>query len=136
MRSPSGLRPSPYFAADPDVLLIGDFNAYAMEDPIRAFAAAGYADTVAQFIGDDAYSYAFDAQWGYLDSALASASLIPQITGVGELHINADEPSALDYNTDYKDERLIDLLYSPDPYRAADHDPLLVGLRLGTRLEP
>ena len=44
---------------------------------------------------------------------------------------NADEPSALDYNTDYKDERLIDLLYSPDPYRAADHDPLLIGLNLG-----
>ncbi len=120
-----------YFAADPDVLLIGDFNAYAQEDPIRAFADAGYADTVAQFIGDDAYSYAFDAQWGYIDSALATASLIPQITGVAELHINADEPSALDYNLDYKDERLIDLLYSPDPYRAADHDPLLIGLNLG-----
>ena len=121
-----------YFAADPDILLVGDFNAYAQEDPIRAFAAAGYTDTVAQFIGADAYSYVFDGQWGYLDSALATASLIPQITGVAELHINADEPSALDYNVDYKDDRLIDLLYSPDPYRAADHDPLLIGLDLSS----
>ncbi len=125
------IKTDPYFADDPDVLLVGDFNAYAKEDPIRAFADAGYADTVAQFIGADAYSYAFDAQWGYLDSGLANAALLPQITGVAELHINADEPSALDYNVDYKDERLIDLLYSPDPYRAADHDPLLIGLNLG-----
>ena len=126
------IKTDPYFADDPDVLLVGDFNAYAQEDPIRAFADAGYADTVARFIGDDAYSYAFDAQWGYLDGALSNAALLPQISGVAELHINADEPSALDYNLDYKDDRLIDLLYSPDPYRAADHDPLLVGLNLSS----
>ena len=74
----------PYFAADPDVLLLGDFNAYAQEDPIRAFAAAGYTDTVAQFIGADAYSYVFDGQWGYLDSGLATSRMLPQITGVAD----------------------------------------------------
>ena len=36
-------------------------------------------------------------------------------------HINADEPSALDYNN-YNQP----LLYNPDPYRASDHDPVVV----------
>ena len=44
-------------------------------------------------IGPDAYSYVFDGQWGYLDYALASSSLTSQVDGVGEWHINADEPA-------------------------------------------
>ena len=50
----------------------------------------------------DAYSYVFDGQWGYLDHALGSARLVAQVTGVADHHINADEPSVLDYNTDFK----------------------------------
>lgn len=121
----------PYFADDPDVLLIGDFNAYAREDPITLLLGEGYVDTISLFVGADAYSYVFDGQWGYLDHALSSPSLLSQITGVAEFHINADEPSALDYNVDYKSEGQIDLLYNADMYRAADHDPVLVGLNLG-----
>ena len=40
----------------------------------------------------------FDGQAGYLDHALASASLDSQVTGAPEWHINADEPSVLDYD--------------------------------------
>jgi hypothetical protein len=40
-------------------------------------------------------------------------------------HINADEPSALDYN-DYNQPAL----YHPGPYRSSDHDPVLIGLDL------
>lgn len=121
----------PYFADDPDVLLIGDFNSYAKEDPITLLLGEGYTDTVALFVGADAYSYVFDGQWGYLDQALANETLLGQITGVGEFHINADEPSALDYNAEYKSEGQLETLYSADMYRAADHDPVLVGLNLG-----
>lgn len=119
-----------YFDADADVLVVGDLNAYAQENPIQMLAAGGYTNLVAQFIGEDAYSYAFSAQWGYLDYALANAALLAQVTGVGEFHINADEPSVLDYNTNFKSESQIDLLYAPDFYRTGDHDPLLVGLAL------
>lgn len=121
----------PYFTADPDVLLVGDFNSYAKEDPITYLIANGYTDAVAQFIGADAYSYVFDGQWGYLDYALANTALLPQIAGAAEFHINADEPGFLDYNVEYKSERHIDLLYAPNMYRVGDHDPVLVGLHLG-----
>ena len=82
------------------------------------------------FLGPDAYSYVFDGQWGYLDHALASASIAPQITGVGDFHINADEPSVLDYNTDFKTINLIYSLYAPDKFRVLHHDPVIVGLKL------
>ena len=87
---------------DPDVLIIGDLNSYAMEDPITALLGAGYTNLVNAFGGPSAYSYVFDGQWGYLDHALSNASLTPQVAGVAEWHINSDEPSVLDYNTDFK----------------------------------
>jgi hypothetical protein len=123
-----------WLAGDPtgtgeaDVLLIGDYNSYAMEDPITTIKNAGYTNLVSSFLGPEAYSYAFDGQWGYLDQALGSASIVPQVAGVGDYHINSDEPSVLDYNTDFKTANLIASLYAPDQFRVSDHDPVVVGL--------
>jgi hypothetical protein len=47
---------------------------------------------------------------------------------VSEYHINADEPSVLDYNTDFKTANLQSTLYAADQYRVSDHDPVIVGL--------
>jgi hypothetical protein len=116
--------------ADPDILLVGDYNAYAQEDPITALKNAGYTNLIETRLGQGAYSYVFDGQWGYLDHALASASLNPQVSGVAEYHINADEPSVLDYNTDFKSANLQAILYAADQFRVSDHDPVVVGLNL------
>ena len=122
-----------WFSSDPtgtgesDILIVGDLNSYAREDPIAVFEAAGYTNLT----GAAAYSYAYGGQWGTLDYALASPSLFPQVSAAADWHINADEPLALDYNTEYKTVGQIASLYSPDPFRAADHDPVLVGLNLG-----
>ena len=124
----SWLAGDPTGARDADVILVGDYNSYAMEDPIGVIEDAGYADLIASFLGEDAYSYVFDGQWGYLDHALSSASLASQVTGVGDYHINADEPSVLDYNTDFKTPNLQSTLYAPDEFRISDHDPVVVGL--------
>ena len=115
---------------DPDVLLIGDFNAYAMEDPIKTLERAGYTNLIAQFGGASAYSYVFDGQWGYLDHGLASPSLLAQVTGAGDYHINADEPSVLDYNTNFKSAGQVTSLYNTDEFRTSDHDPVVIGLSL------
>jgi predicted extracellular nuclease len=80
--------------------------------------------------GCPAYSYGFDGQWGYLDYSLASASLRRQATDVVDVHVNADEPSVLDYNTDFKSAGQVASLYAPDRFRASDHDPVVTGLRL------
>ncbi|MEP7113699.1 MAG: ExeM/NucH family extracellular endonuclease [Ilumatobacteraceae bacterium] len=124
------LATDPTGSGDDDVLIIGDLNSYAKEDPIDVLRTGGYSDLVQDQIGPSAYSYVFDGESGYLDYALASASLAGQVTGVGEWHINADEPIALDYNTNFKSAGQIDSLFAPTPFRASDHDPVLVGLNL------
>lgn len=126
----SWLATDPTGTADPDVLIVGDLNSYAMEDPVTVLRQAGYADVVRSHVGTDAYSYVFDGGWGYLDHALASPSLVSQIAGVGEFHINADEPGVLDYNVEFKTASLQTTLYAPDPFRVSDHDPVIVGLTL------
>ena len=132
------LATDPTKSGDRDVLVIGDLNSYRNEDPIRALEAAGYTDLVEQFGGDDAYGYLFDGQLGYLDHALANASLRSQVTGATEWHINADEVQLLDYNDDvrstgesaFERESGARPLYAADPYRSSDHDPVVVGLDL------
>jgi uncharacterized repeat protein (TIGR01451 family) len=115
---------------DPDILILGDLNSYAKEDPITALKNAGYVNLAEDRLGLTSYSYSFQGQWGSLDYALASPSLNPQVTGIAKWHINADEPSVLDYNTNFKNSAQQSYFYSPDPYRSSDHDALVVGLLL------
>jgi uncharacterized repeat protein (TIGR01451 family) len=131
-------------AGDPDLLLLGDFNSYAMEDPVTTLTAGGFTDLETALLGPAAYSYLFDGQLGHLDYAFSSTSLTPQVTGVAAWHINADEVPLFDYNDEVRDspgeatfEEKPDgsalvpprVVFQPgSPYRAADHDPVLVGL--------
>lgn len=117
--------------SDPDILIIGDLNAYAMEDPVIAIENAGYTNLIKQEMGSDAYSYLYDGEAGCLDHALSSASLTPQVKGVTIWHVNADEPYLLDYKEEDKTEAQKVSLYSDNPYRSSDHDPILLGLDLG-----
>lgn len=121
----------PTGTGDPDVLLLGDYNSYAMEDPIQELLGEGFVDLQRAYGGMNAYTYVFDGQWGSLDQALASPSLEGQVTGTAAWHVNADEPSVLDYNTDFKSAGQITSLYASDAFRTSDHDPLVVGLDLG-----
>jgi predicted extracellular nuclease len=124
------LATDPTGTGDPDIILVGDYNSYAMEDPIIALENGGFTHLIKNFLGPDAYSYVFDGQWGYLDHALATASLTSQVTGVADYHINADEPSVLDYLEDFKSPSQLVTLYAPNEFRVSDHDPVVVGLNL------
>ena len=132
------LASDPTGSGDSDVLLLGDYNSYGMEDPMAVLAANGYVDLAEAFATpiDPAYSYVFDGQWGTLDYALASPSLVAQVVGAAEHHINSDEPNAIDYNTNFKSAGQVVSLYSPDQYRVSDHDPIVVGLELGDVVPP
>lgn len=112
-------------AGDQDVLVIGDLNAYGKEDPVHTLAGLGMIDQLAAREVSP-YSYVFDGETGYLDHALTSASLNTQVAGVGHWHINADEPSFLDYNLEFKPQDL----YTSAPWRSSDHDPVIIGLQL------
>ena len=126
----SWLATDPTGIGDSDVVIIGDLNSYAKEDPITALIGGGFNNLIETLLGSDAYSFVFDGQWGYLDHALSSGNLVSQVTGITEWHINADEPSVLDYNTNFKSAGQITSLYSPDQFRVSDHDPVIVGLDL------
>jgi predicted extracellular nuclease len=117
-------------SGDPDVLILGDLNAYAKEDPIATIKNAGYTNLIDYFMGESAYSYVFLGQSGYLGHALASGTLMTQVTGVTVWHINADEPCVLDYNEEYKSPGQLVSLYNADPFRSSDHDPVLIGIHL------
>jgi uncharacterized protein len=132
------LATDPTGSGDADFLIMGDLNSYAQEDPIDTVKAGAddtagtfddFTNLIAQYQGTYAYSYVFDAQAGYLDHALASASLLAQVTGAADWHINADEPDLLDYDTSFKPPTQ-DAIYEPNAYRSSDHDPVLVGLNL------
>ena len=135
-----------YLAKDPTSsgnskhLIIGDLNSYALEDSIKVLKDANFTDLGLAYLPDD-YSYLFDGQRGTLDYALASASLLPQISGVTVWHINSDEVPLFDYNDEIQStsesffEResntlVTNPLYAPNELRASDHDPILVGLNL------
>lgn len=109
-----------------NLLVLGDLNSYAKEDPVQALQTAGLTDLASTYLGEDAYSYVFDGQRGTLDYGMASGGLLDNVTGVAEWHINADEPDLLSYSSQFNDASF----YNPDPFAVSDHDPLLIGLTL------
>jgi uncharacterized protein len=134
-----------WLATDPtgqgesDVLVVGDLSAYRHETPLAAFTSAGYGDLIALYQGADAYSTSTAGVAGYLDHALASATLLDQVVGTAVWHINADEVEAFDYNDTIQDpfgEQFAERkpsgrnLYAADEFRSSDHDPVVVDLAL------
>lgn len=118
------LATTPTGIADAGTLVVGDLNSYAMEDPVRALAGRGYADMVARFAGQQAYSYVYKGQSGYLDHVLADAVAARHVVAVHAWHINADEPEAFSYAP--PGGPVTPANYAPGPYRSSDHDPLVV----------
>ncbi len=112
---------------DDGSLIIGDLNSYDHEDPITTLEEAGYTDLLETFQGEEAYTYVFDGMLGYLDYGMADAALLPSVVGAEAWHANSDEPSIYDYTMAFK-QPAQDALFAPDPYRASDHDAVVVGI--------
>ncbi|MGI9585330.1 MAG: ExeM/NucH family extracellular endonuclease [Acidimicrobiia bacterium] len=115
---------------DPDVLVVGDMNAYMEEDPIHEFESE-LVNLVEKY-DPKHYSYnfyaGFAAPWigrGTLDHAFANDSMSKQVTKVATWHINADEPRFLDWYDP--------TVTAPGPFRASDHDPVIIGLSLHSK---
>lgn len=63
-----------------------------------------YTALLHRFQGEQAYGFLFDGQLGCLDYALASQSILDQVTGATVWHINADEPDIIDYDITFKQD--------------------------------
>lgn len=107
---------------DEDFLIVGDLNAYGKEDPITTLTDWGMIDLHRTFHADSSYSYVYQGTLGYLDHALCNSTLYPQVTGMTPYHINAPEKDAYTYDGSSNDGTM---------FRCSDHDPILIGLRLG-----
>jgi predicted extracellular nuclease len=119
-------------------LIIGDLNAYAREDPIRALETAGFVDQLRRFTEGTPYTFTFDGMQGTLDTALARGTVADRVTGAAVWHINADEVPAIDYqesvgvsfNRRFRTPEIAAAYYDPTAFRSSDHDPVLIGLDL------
>jgi predicted extracellular nuclease len=127
LRLDSAQRLDAWLKADPTrtrtdrIVMLGDFNAYAMEAPVRWLRDdAGWVDAFKQAGVEQPYSYVYSGLTGRLDHALLSPSLAKQLRGAAEWHINADEQDAQGYADGD----------ATVPFRSSDHDPLLLGLDL------
>ena len=113
----SWLQTDPTRSGSKDAVLLGDFNAYAMEDPIRQLAADGWQDAFKLAGVEQPYSYVYNGLTGRLDHALLSPGMAARLKGAAEWHTNADEADEAGYQG-----RNV-----PGPWRSSDHDPLLLG---------
>ena len=111
------LATDPTGAGTSDAVLLGDFNAYAMEAPIRTLHDAGWQDAFAVAKIQQPYSYVYNGMTGRLDHALLSPGMAMRLRGAAEWHINADEAD----DVGYRDRN------EAGPWRSSDHDPLLLG---------
>lgn len=113
------------------LLIIGDFNAYAQEDPLRwlegqdtlpaheatlpgaPLPARQGLHLLTRSLQPDAYSYVYDGRVGVLDHAFIDRASIAFVHQVGVWNINSGTSSLSDH-------------------RFSDHDPLFVDLVLST----
>lgn len=131
----------PAALSKPNVLILGDMNSYAKEDPMLNLEKAGYKvllndSKVGQ--GSTAYTYVFGVSSdqagnggaGSLDNAIADPDLYDHVKRVFAWPINADEPTVLSYNEAFKTDEQKLAFYTADAYRSSDHDPVIVDLSL------
>ncbi len=94
------------------VIILGDMNAWRLEDPIRTFTDAGYVDLVESLSGLPQHSFLYWGQTGTLDYAFASPSLAAHAVRALNWHVNAAYPQKMEM---------------PMPWmRFSDHDPVIV----------
>ncbi|NCT88248.1 ExeM/NucH family extracellular endonuclease [Stenotrophomonas acidaminiphila] len=111
------LQRDPTGSGSADAVLLGDFNAYAMEAPIRQLQADGWRDAFKVAGVPQPYSYVYNGLTGRLDHALLNPGMAARLKGAAEWHINADEAD----DAGYQGRNV------PGPWRSSDHDPLLLG---------
>ncbi|MCG8464667.1 MAG: ExeM/NucH family extracellular endonuclease [Xanthomonadales bacterium] len=108
-------------AAGAEVLVLGDFNSYRMEDPIRSMARLGMVELVGQSATPPLYSYNWRGQRGTLDFAFATPSLVAKLSQANHWHINSDESDLIQQHSENTD-------LNAQWRRFSDHDPLYVDI--------
>jgi predicted extracellular nuclease len=96
-------------------LIVGDLNAYRMEDPVQRLLMEGFHDLTAVPGTGFQFSYVFRGEAGTLDHALSTRALVRLVVGAGIPNINSGFPRRM--------------TLEPDWLGASDHDPVVIDLR-------
>lgn len=101
------------------IYLVGDFNSYAKEDPIKVFTDAGWNDLLFTKARGQ-YTYTFDGELGSLDHVIASPAAADRVAKAAVWSINSPEWSGREYWGPAAE--------AGTPFRSSDHDPIVVGV--------
>ncbi len=113
-------------------LIVGDFNSYQKEDPIKVFEEAGYVNLAREFLGVENWTTSYRGKVGSLDYIMANPIAYKNATGVSQWHINSDEIRDFGYRLSPLggDIKRPAHFYQVNPYSSSDHDPVLAGFQL------
>lgn len=113
------------------VFLLGDFNSYAKEDPLAIIEDAGFVNVDQRLTNEETYQ--FDGMHGSLDHVFASSAAFARVTGADVWTINAPESIGREYSR--FNNNVTNLFDASSPFRASDHDPVIVGFDPGAAAE-
>ncbi|SKB07818.1 ExeM/NucH family extracellular endonuclease [Aeromicrobium choanae] len=113
------------------VFLLGDFNSYAKEDPLAIIEDAGFVNVDQRLTDEETYQ--FEGMHGSLDHVFASSAAFARVTGADVWTINAPESIGREYSR--FNNNVTNLFDASTPFRASDHDPVIVGFDPGAAAE-
>ena len=120
--------------------LVGDFNAYTMENALSTLRGGGYS-LVHHEKDFPQESYQFDGQLGSLDHVFANEAANALVQDSAVWNINGDESVSFEYSRrNYNAQDFFgdgdDPLYGyGNPFRSSDHDPVKVGFNTTKKTE-
>ena len=95
-----------------NLIVVGDFNAYSMEDPIQELASSRL-----DKVSTSNYSYVYMGKQGCLDHVFVTDTFSKYIRSVNSININAAYPNWIDYRFENSDSSYL---------RSSDHNPLVI----------
>ncbi|WP_196158301.1 ExeM/NucH family extracellular endonuclease [Reinekea sp. G2M2-21] len=118
-----------------NIIMVGDFNSYAKEDPIVALETAGFTNLkdTDKSTEEIPFSYSYSGLLGSLDYIIGSEAMTENLLSIDAWHINSIESDVLDYDTTLDPYEKNDTYASADdPYYSSDHDPIVAAFYLAT----
>ncbi len=111
--------------------IVGDFNSYQMEDPIRVFEQAGYVNLARELLGVENWTASYRGKVGSLDYIMVNKAALDHVTGVTQWHINSDEIRDFGYRMRplAAGVQRPDNFYQISPFASSDHDPVMAGFQ-------
>ncbi|MCX7553671.1 ExeM/NucH family extracellular endonuclease [Marinicella sp. S1101] len=115
--------------------VVGDFNSYQLEDPMRKLKVMGYLNLADDFLGKNNWTSSYRGQVGSLDYILANEAGKKLITGLTQWHINSVSVDEYGYNNEPLDKGIErpESLFQINPYSSSDHDVVLAGISFDSK---